>query len=432
MKKICLTVVGMYLVILNAFSQQAPKDTTAYKSRKLRTEEVSIVSSYYTQKADKSAVMGGRTDPKGNGDVTDFSNSIELKLAFLDSAHRKNNITFGMGYDHHTAASQGYIDSNGHARNNGTRLYPTLDWSRENKIKGSEVGLGLYFSHESQYYNSLGFNGSVSQKTRNNGEFSVKVSAFLDKIHMINPAEFNPPLTVTTVAPTDSVVYITTASGHRRALVYHNGGSTTVSGQMPDIVKSRNTISASFSFAQVINERLQASIAMDLVYMKGYLGLPFHRVYLNTGKDTIETLPSSRFKLPIGLRMNYFVGDKLILRAFYRYYLDSWGLRSHTASLETAIKLTPFFSLSPYYRFYRQTAAKYFAPYATHTLNDEYYTSNYALAAFTSHAWGMGLRLAPPKGVLMQSLAALELRYGHYSQTTNLVSNVISIDLKFK
>jgi Protein of unknown function (DUF3570) len=176
---------------------------------------------------------------------------------------------------------------------------------------------------------------------------------------------------------------------------------------------------------------LQGSLLLDGVYQTGYLGLPFHRVYFNDGTPNIEKLPSDRLKLPMGIRLNYFLGDKIILRLYYRYYIDSWGLQSHTASLEVPIKFTPFFSISPFYRYYTQTAVKYFAPYEAHTSADQYYTSNYALSAFNSQFFGAGFRFAPPKGII-KGLSALELRYGHYTQTTDLVSDVISIDLKFK
>ena len=117
---------------------------------------------------------------------------------------------------------------------------------------------------------------------------------------------------------------------------------------------------------------------------------------------------------------------------YYRFYLDSWGLVSHTASIELPVKITPFISLSPFYRYYVQTAVNYFAPYEGHSTQDQYYTSNYALAAFKSHSFGMGLRLAPPKGILWKSLNMLEIRYSHYTQTTDLASDIISLNLKFK
>jgi hypothetical protein len=214
-------------------------------------------------------------------------------------------------------------------------------------------------------------------------------------------------------------------------LTYVNGQVT--GGDTKTVIpsKARDTYTASFAFSQVINERMQGSIAMDLVYQSGYLGLPFHRVFLNTGKDTIENLPSQRFKLPIGVRLNYFVGDNIILRSYYRFYVDNWGMVSHTASLEVPVKITPFFSISPFYRYYVQSAVNYFAAYEKHTLADQYYTSNYALSAFTSQFFGAGVRIAPPKGIL-KGLNSLEIRYGHYSQTTDLTSNIISLNLKFK
>ena len=79
-----------------------------------------------------------------------------------------------------------------------------------------------------------------------------------------------------------------------------------------------------------------------------------------------------------------------------------------------------------------QTAARYFAPYQIHTEKEQYFTSNYALAAFNSNLFGAGIRLAPPRGVFMNSLRVLEIRYAHYSQTTDLNANMISLNLVFK
>jgi len=63
---------------------------------------------------------------------------------------------------------------------------------------------------------------------------------------------------------------------------------------------------------------------------------------------------------------------------------------------------------------------------------DQYYTSNYALSAFSANLFGVGFRLAPPKGILVKQFNSLEIRYGHYTETTDLASNVISMDLKFR
>jgi Protein of unknown function (DUF3570) len=432
MKRICLTVVGIYIMMLHAFSQVSSKDTSAYKPKKLALDEVNIVSGYYDQTADKSAVMGGRTDSKGIGNVTDLANGLDLKFISWDGKQRKNTFTTGLGIDYHTAASQAYVDSNGHAKNNGTRIYPTLDWTIENEKKGTEFGIGAYYSAEHNYYHSIGLNTSFSKKSHKNGEFGVKLTGYFDQIKMIRPSELTPVDSIKNSAPADSIVYITTASGHTQALTYVSGQLVGKEKRMTLPSRARNTYTASFSFEQVINSRMQGSIVLDMVYQSGYLGLPFHRVYFNNGKDTSESLPSQRLKLPIGLRLNYFLGDNIIIRTYYRFYVDNWGLQSHTANIEMPVKITPFFSISPFYRYYIQTAAKYFAPYREHAPQDLYFTSNYALAAFSSHFFGVGLRFAPPKGVFIKSLKVLEIRYSHYSQTTNLVADMISLNLNFK
>jgi hypothetical protein len=403
MRRICLTVVGLYLMFLHTFSQGIAKDTAAFQPRKLRVDEVDLVSSYYTQTGDHSAIQGGI----GPENVTDLANGLELKLAGIDVHQRKNTLTAGMGIDYHTAASQAWISKTGASRHaDGLRLYPSLDWTRENEKKGGSFSVGAYYSNEFNY-KSLGLNAGITKKTKNNGEFGLKLSGYFDQVKLILPSEFEP-----------AGAYTISPNGERRH---------------PDYPSSpRQTYTASFSFSQVINTRLQIAFLPDLVEQHGYLGLPFHRVYFTDGSDSVEKLPSHRFKLPLGFRLNYFLGDKVILRTYYRYYVDSWGLRSHTANLEVPVKITPFFSISPFYRYYTQTAVNYFAPYEQHLKTDGYFTSNYSLSAFSSQFFGAGIRLAPPNGIFNSHLATLELRYGHYTQTTDLVSDIVSLNLEFK
>jgi hypothetical protein len=434
MKKLSLSVIGMYLSMVQAFSQAPGTDSSLYKPKKLKLDEINLVSSYYDQTADKSAVMGGEPGPRGVANVTDFANGIDLTFIGWDKKKRKNTLALGLGIDYHTAASQAYVDSNGTAKNDGTRIYPTLNWTRENELKGTSFGLGVYYSAEHDYYHSIGVNASVSKKNKTNGEFSLKVVGFFDKINMIYPSEFYPVDSAKNVQSSDSIVYRTSASGQTQAFVYNNGqlvGDSKIHKQQTP-TKARNTYTASLSFTQIINQRMQGSIEMDLVYQTGYLGLPFHRVFYNTGKDTIENLPSQRFKFPIGFRLNYFLGDRVIIRSYYRFYADSWGLISNTFNLEIPVKISPFLSVSPFYRFYAQSAARYFAPYKVHSESDTYFTSNYALADFTSSLFGAGIRVAPPKGVFINNLRTLEIRYAHYMQTTDLNANIISLDLTFK
>lgn len=402
MKKICLVVVGLYVGLLSAFAQTvASADSTHYKSRKLKIDEVNFVSSYYHQDGDHSAVTGGI----GTEKLTDLSNYIDVKLLTTDKRDRKHSFTLGAGIDHYTSASSDKIDPKtiSSASSADTRFYPSLGWEVANEKKGTTYGLNTSYSTEYDYQ-SFGFGAGFSKKsTDGNREFGVKAQVYLDEVSIILPVELR----------------VNANTGGRERNNYP--------------LSSRNSYSGSFAFSQVINERLQVSLLADLVYQKGFLSLPFHRVYFNDNTEATETLPGSRFKLPLGVRMNYFLGDKIIIRAYYRYYQDDWGLKSNTVNLETPIKITPFFSVSPFYRFYTQSAVSYFAPYLTHAPQEQFYSSNYDLSKFNSQFFGAGFRVAPPAGVLgINHFTMFELRYGHYAKNNGMNSDIVSMNLKFR
>ncbi|MDP4261955.1 MAG: DUF3570 domain-containing protein [Bacteroidota bacterium] len=400
MKKLFLSVIGMYFSMLAALSQGVPKTDSTYKSRKLSFEEANLVSSYYTQDGNHAAVTGGI----GSEKLTDISNAIDLKLSIYDRRYRKHSFTGEVGIDHYTSASSDKIDPRtiSSASHADTRFYPSVGWTMENEKKGSTVGAGVSFSSEFDYQ-SYGANINFAQKTRNkSGEFSAKLQAYLDQVSLIYPIELR------------------TGGGGRRG---ENDYATT----------PRNSFGGSVSWSQIVNQRLQVMLDAEVIYQQGYLGLPFHRVYFTDNSVHVENLPSSRLKIPLGLRANYFIGDKFIFRTWYRHYHDDWNINSDAVQVETVVKVTPFLSITPFYRFYQQSAAKYFAPYQAHTAADTYYTSNYDLSKFNSNFYGAGFRIAPPGGVFkIQHLNALELRYGHYQKTTGMNSDIISLNLKFK
>lgn len=400
MKKIFLSVIGMYLTLLSAFSQTSAQTDSAYKKRKLTFEEANLISSYYKQDGNNAAVTGGA----GSEKLSDFSNVIDLKFSKYDKAGRKHTFTGELGVDHYTSASSDKVDPStiSSASSADTRVYPSLNWMMENAEKRNTVSAGMSFSAEFDY-TSIGANASVSKKTKNKqGELTASVHVFLDQLKLIYPIEL------------------------RR----NSGGGRDDEGYGS---AKRNTYSGSIGWSQIINKRFQVALEAQLVYQSGYLALPFHRVYFNDNSVHVEKLPDSRLKIPIGIRANYFIGDNFIIRTWYRHYNDNWGIKSNTLQLETVYKITPFISVTPFYRFYQQTGADYFDALNKHTNADTYYTSNFDLSEFNSDFYGAGIRFSPPKGVLnFKRISSIELRYGHYTKNIGMRSDILSIHLKFK
>lgn len=396
MKRIFITGLAL-LGFLRAYSQsEKTADTTGYKSKKLKIEEINLVSSYYGQNGNNAAVTGGR----GSEELTDISNAIDVNLVKYGENGIKHSFNAEIGVDHYSSASSDRIDlqANSSASSADTRVYPSLNYIRENEEKGSAFGIGLSSSTEYDYQ-SFGGTVSYAQKTKDrNGEFTAKFQAYLDQVKMIAPIELR------------------------------NDPNTKSSGN-----SARNTFLGSVSYSQVINTNFQVLFQADLVAQQGYLALPFHRVYFTDGSVHQEKLPESRLKIPLAVRGSYFLGDNVIIRGYYRFYTDDWGITSHTANIEVPVKISPFFSVSPFYRYYTQTATKYFDGYQMHNALDEFYTSNYDLSSFNSSFVGLGFHIAPVNGLFgVERLTMLEVRYGHYTRSTNLDSDIISINIKFK
>ncbi|UUC45990.1 DUF3570 domain-containing protein [Flavobacterium cerinum] len=392
MKRIVIT--GFALLGILRVQAQTPPDSTGYKSTRLKVDEINLVSSYYRQDGNNSAVTGGI----GTEKLTDVSNTIDVKLIRYSKSGKKHTLDVEAGIDYYTSASSDMIDlqANSSASSSDIRFYPSFNYSIENEEKGNTLGFGLSSSSEFDYQ-SFGGNVGYSKKTKDkNGEFTAKFQAYLDQVKLIEPIELR-------------------TNGN------HYGSA------------SRNTFAGSLSYSQIINQNLQIVFLADIITQNGYLSLPFHRVYFTDGTVHQENLPGNRLKIPLGVRTSYFLGDNIIIRAYYRYYTDDWDIKSHTADIEVPVKISPFFSLSPFYRFYTQSAAKYFKPYEAHTGTDDYYTSNYDLSKFDSNFFGIGMKLTPPKGVFgIKHFNTLEIRYGHYSRTTALNADIISINLKYK
>jgi hypothetical protein len=401
MKYISLTIVALYLGIIASFAQSIKKDSIPYEKRKLKFEQADLVNSYYHQEGNNSAVTGGL----GTEKLTDLSNTFDLKLSKYDKKGRKHTYNFELGLDTYTSASSDNIDASTitSPSYSDVRVYPSLSWDIANEQKGKSIGFSISSSAEYDYTSiGGGINFSKSSKDKNT-DFSAKIQAFLDTWKVILPIELR---------------------------ANDNGGGV---GYLQNESAPRNSFSAAFSLSQVINKNLQALIMVEPGYQTGLLATRYQRVYFTNGSVKAEFLPSERVKLPIGARLNYFLGDHIVLRSFVRYYKDNWDINSQTAELETSIKLNSFASISPFYRYYQQSQSKYFAAYGLHTTAQEFYSSDYDLSKFHSDYFGAGIRFAPPAGVLgISRLSTIELRYGHYNRSNGLNSNIISMNLRFK
>ncbi|OYU85286.1 MAG: hypothetical protein CFE24_02900 [Flavobacterium sp. BFFFF2] len=384
-------------------AQQTTTAASTYKPRKLTLEEVDFASSYYQQEGSNSAVTGGI----GDEHLTDMATTLDVHFGAWTRNQNKHHLDAQLGVDMYTSASSDKINPNtiSSASKSDVRVYPSATYSYENTAHAYRLGAGLSYSKEYDY-TSYGANAFFSAKSKDrNAEFGAKGSVFLDTWKVIYPFELRP-------------------AG------YGSGGEH---DKLPVDSKPRNSYGLSLSFTQILSKTTQFALLADVSYQEGLLGTKFHRIYFDNGQAGVENLPGTRFKIPIGTRFNWFAADHLVLRSYYRYYWDNWEVQSHTASLEMAIKWTPFISITPTYRYYTQTAARYFAPYQQHQQTEAYYTSDYDLSKFQSNMYGLNLRWSNLHArTKLTSFDVIEFRYGFYDRSNGLKSHIVTMVLTFK
>lgn len=400
MKKRIISAAFLAFLFTNSLKAQETKtDSTAYQKKKLKIEEVNFISSYYSQNGNNSAVTGGL----GTEKLTDIATTLDIKVSRKDKKDRKQLLGFELGVDSYTSASSDKIDPNtvSSASYQDVRVYPSLNFSIENEEKRQIISTGISASAEFDYF-SLGANAGFTKFSKNkNRELSVKAMAFFDTWKVILPIELrnNPDPN------------------------YKQGDS-----------KPRTSYNLGLTFSQIVNKNFQMAFLIDAGYQQGLLATKFNRVYFDNTSVKSENLPNTRFKLPIGMRTSYFLGDNIILRGYYRYYFDNWDIKSHTFSFEPTIKLSAFSSISIPYRYYTQNAAKYFKPIFQHQVAEEFFTSDYDLSAFSSNMIGLSYKIIDSNKGLFHAkhFNSLELRYGFYHRNNGLDSHILTLAMRFK
>ncbi len=403
---------GLFIIFFSAtiFAQDS---ISTYKKRVLEAPEVDFLASYYSQDGENAAVSGGI----GTEKLTDLTPTIVVAIPLNDD----DVLTIDAGVSAYTSASSSNIDpfdgggqadpfvASSGASSSDVWFGGNINYSHSSDSRNDILSAKVSVSSEFDYF-SFGFGGNYTKLfNEKNTELSVHANVYLDTWKLLYPIEL-------------------------RQSSSFNGLDK----------KNRNSYSLGFGFSQILSKNLQGSLSLDLVQQQGLLSTPFQRVYFNDLPDRflenfqladdIERLPDTRFKTAIGGRLNYFINEMFVLRTYYRYYFDDWGISSHTASIEIPIKITDKFTLYPSYRFYNQTAADYFYLYNVALSAEEFYTSDFDLSKFSSNQYGFGISytdIFAKFHIADFGLKSVDLKYDYYKRDTGLHYSLISAGFKF-
>ena len=404
------------------------QEDTSYKKRVLEAAEIDLFFSYYGQEGQNAAVTGG----EGTEELTDATSSIVLRIPIGDD----DVITVDAVISAYTSASSSNVNPfDGDINRNASSFSASSGASRQDVLahfnpnyshssedRNSVVTVNAYVSSEYDY-SSVGFGGGYTRLfNEKNTELSIHAQVYFDKWDSQYPIELR--------------------NGFFDSRI--TGDGTYTPNFNAFLNENRNSYSFSLGLSQILGKRMQGSIFMDVVSQSGLLSTPFQRVYFADRTnffiddfqlaDDVERLPDSRFKIPIGARLNYYLGDRFVLRSYYRFYTDTWGITAHTANLEIPIKLSDSFTLYPSYRYYSQTAANYFYPKDVALSSLDFYTSDYDLSSYNANQYGMGIRykdIFTRAKILTFGLKTLDLRVNKYDRSDGLNAFIVSLGTTF-
>jgi len=464
------------IVFSSAFAQDNPTGT--YKKRVLETTEVDFLTSYYSQDGDNGAVTGG----VGNEHLTDFTPTfvvsiplneddvltVDAGISAYSSASSSNLNPFNFGGEegeitqpaHLSIIGSPWVASSGASRSD-VWANLSVDYSHSSEDRNTVWNADVSFANEFDYA-SIGFGGDLTKLfNEKNTTFGISTKVYLDTWSPRYPIELD------WYSSTNGNLYSGVLGNV--SIYDQNGDDIDKSGNTTSLWnadnykpiggKSRRSYSVSLSFSQILSKKAQFSLFFDIVKQQGWLSNPMQRVYFSdvdnyyignpssisdytspTNKDVfqladdIERLPSNRLKFPIGMMFNYYLNETFVLRTYYRFYTDDWGIQSHTANIELPVKISPKFTLYPSYRYYTQTDADYFAPYEQNLSTSEYYTSDYDLSKFNANQYGFGIGytdIFAKCHIWKLGLKNIDLKYNNYKRNTGLSANIVSAGFHF-
>ncbi|WP_439482628.1 DUF3570 domain-containing protein [Cyclobacterium plantarum] len=485
-----MKIVGFLLLCMLPFLALAQNDkdsTSVFKKRVLESVEMDILTSFYAQDGKNAAVTGGI----GTEELTDLATDIHISIPLNDDDVLRINGTVSAytsasssNLNPFSGASRGQDedddeDDDDHedkgmenGENTGTPWAASsgasrkdtwaavnASYSHSSEDRNSIYSANLNFANEYDYTSFGAGVGFVRLFNQKNSELSLNTAIYLDTWRPEYPTEIKTYIKENGDLNADFFEGVTILNENGTAI-----NKFSVDAWRPfktSLVENnkRNTYTFSIGFLQILSKTTQFSVFSDITYQTGWLSNPMQRVYFADKDnfyignaesipfytepknkdvfqlaDDIERLPDTRFKLPIGVRINQYVNEFLVLRSYYRYYLDDWGIRSHTINLELAIKLGQNFSFYPSYRFYNQTAATYFAPFEKLVSSNAYYTSDFDLSTYNANQVGFGMKytdIFTSAHLWKFGLKGLTIDYSNYARNTGLKAAIVSLGASF-
>jgi hypothetical protein len=219
-------------------------------------------------------------------------------------------------------------------------------------------------------------------------------------------------------------------------------GKILESGEL--VTQKKRVFTGAVTLTQLLSPTTVLDLSYDLMHQKGFLSDPYRQVtvydHLGQRFTTDELHPDFRARNAVTGRLSQlFPAVKASFIGSYRYYFDSWKVKSSTMELRLNKYIIDDLIFGVDYRYYIQKQASFYQDryVGLEYQAGAYRTADYKLRSFNSNNFGFsltwlmkGLGKKFPNLDFLQN-SSIEIMYFRYFNTLDFTADIIQAGLKF-
>jgi hypothetical protein len=169
------------------------------------------------------------------------------------------------------------------------------------------------------------------------------------------------------------------------SLGFSRGADDVRKKNSPEFADSAKHWRYRLGLTQILTPRWIASANLEVLADEGFLGSPY-RVARVFGAAVPERTPRTRSARAIKLRLLGDLGSRDAIHADYRYYYDTWAIRSHTAEIGYSRYVGGSWLAEGFLRYYTQGKASFYSDNAA--VETTYVSRNRQLGSYSNVGGG--------------------------------------------
>jgi hypothetical protein len=210
----------------------------------------------------------------------------------------------------------------------------------------------------------------------------------------------------------------------------------------PGFERAARNLSARIGLTQLLDTETFVQLVYEVMSAHGYNSSPYRYVGIGTADGRCrggafycipEANPSERLRHAFALNARRALGERWALGLGYRFYLDDWAVRSHSALGELSFSPIQALMLTLRYRFYSQSAAsQYRSSFSVSDSAQEYFSNDKELSTFMSHRVALELEYNADNWSLIAAIAPSTFQYADYLPVPRIDALELTLAVRVK